>query len=329
MFDKKWFRGEFCYKHIISIICCAFIAIIGLLVFSSGISSQSHFSYFLNSRNYNYSVLINKNINENCYCYYDNTVTFASNESLDKNIKGTILMRTESIYNENDILFDCIDEFGPNDVVVSDIILRENNLKIGNKIYTKSKVDNSLLEFTIIKSIPYNYRIDSSNANIERGIIIFSYNSSYEESVVSNYLYFYDEDFSKINNESAIIIENSLIVKEDQIKSSKNIVLRDILISFLFSLVPYLIFNFVIMLINNKIYGFARIQGNKCIRKVIIKDFLFYNVAALIIAELAYLIISAITNVFNLALIAVPAVSCLISCVVGTFVTSYYLRRKY
>ena len=329
MVDKKWLRSEFGFKHVFSILFLSLSALIGSLIFTNSISSTILSSSFLKDRNFHYSVQIDKNIGEDCYGFYDGKITFCSDILTKNSIGGSVLMRTQSIYTINDLLNGTGIQLDKNDVAISENIANSFKLNTGSTIYCKNKVNNEVEEYKIVSIIPFNYRIDSYNISNEKGLIIFGYNNLFEESINAKYIYFYEEDSSLINKKSALIEENTLISKHNQIKTLRKDTITKILISFIISLSSFLLMNAILSLLNKNIYGFKRRCGISEINKIIVKDFGFYCVLSLSTSMLVYLLWSLLSSAFSIVLLLTLVASSLLSLFVGSISTIVYQRRKF
>ena len=79
---KKWFRAVFNLKHLLSIIVIIGCYILMIILTSKSLVSLKSYSNFLSSRNYNYSVIIDKDIKEDTYAFYNKTITFNHDDKL-------------------------------------------------------------------------------------------------------------------------------------------------------------------------------------------------------------------------------------------------------
>lgn len=127
----KWIRSNLNAKHIVTLVAAIALMVANMLLFSDETFSMSSYSSFLNDRNYNYSIVVDKDLREDCYAYYDRKISFAKDESLDEKLIATVLMRTDGAYTKNDFL-DGIgtENLRKGEIVISGNLSRKHKLSI-------------------------------------------------------------------------------------------------------------------------------------------------------------------------------------------------------
>ena len=79
---SKWIRSNLNPKHMVTIIAVVILAAAAMFLFTNQVSSLNSYSSFLKSRNYNYSVIIDKNLEKDAYAFYDRKISFSTYCSL-------------------------------------------------------------------------------------------------------------------------------------------------------------------------------------------------------------------------------------------------------
>lgn len=288
MLSNRWTRRALNLKHIVTIIAACILSAAAMFLFSSSIKSHTNAIGFLNSRNYNYSVLVDKKLNEDTYSFYDSKVTFSKDSLLNDSIPASVLMRLDCDYTKNDVLYNKVELLNFDEVIVSDNIASKYRLKVGNSIFSKNKINNNVCEFHIKDIIPDCYSIIGLSSDIEIGIIIFGYDEEYLNSVQSSFVYLYENDYSKINDHGAFIIEGSLTAKKDQVTTIGSKLGFEFVMTILLCLVSFIVALLVLLFMNIKYYRLCKEYGDKNTYRKQPTDFIFYCVAICAFSTLFY-----------------------------------------
>lgn len=292
---NKWLRAFLNIKHIMAIFIAMCFFSSSMLLYSSSIKSISNYQRFLKTRNYNYSITIDKDLGVDCYAYYNKNITFSKMSNLNTTINAIVLMETGSEHTKNDFLNGYDVALKENEVLISANLAKQNKLKIGTYIYSKSKVT-TLVEKYIVKDIiddVYGFR--KNDIDKDKGIIITGKASQYLENIETNYLYFYYEDYSLINKCGANItgeLNNINDLKE-------SLVFRHLFYSIITSL---LIVSIAIILVivlrsfNHNIYKKKWEFGIDNINKqVFINQFIYY-IVNLLFGYICYFLLTIFSN---------------------------------
>ena len=137
---NKWIRSSFTFKHILTIAFAIVSIVLAMFLFSDAIESTRCYQSFLDSRQYNYSVVIDKNLSKDCYAYYDKTILFSKSKNLDQMINATTLMLTENDHTNNDFLAGIETDLKENEVLISANIAKKSKINKGIVLYSQNIV---------------------------------------------------------------------------------------------------------------------------------------------------------------------------------------------
>lgn len=204
---RKVYRSSVNPKHMVSIIAAMIFIVAVMLLFDNNIASLGDYLQFLKSRNYNYSVIISNNLSEDTYVFYDRNITFSKNESLQSLMNCSTLMETQNAHTENDFLYGSdVSQLARNEIAISSNLARENGISQGDVIFSKNKYNDTVEEYKVVVILPEIYGIGKHDASYDQGIIVVGYDKEYLENVQSEYIYFYNEDYSLINESGTIVV---------------------------------------------------------------------------------------------------------------------------
>jgi hypothetical protein len=320
---KKWFRAALNIKHLICIIITICVFTVMIFLTSESLVSLERYNSFLSSRNYNYSIEIDKDIEQDTYAYYNKTITFTHNNKL---INSVVLMDTQGQHTENDLLngFDLsLEEY---EVAISANIASINNLNIGSIIQSKSKITNKLNDYKVIRILPDIYGIDENDNDRSKGIIITGKSDEYLNNIDVNYIYFYNTDSSLINSKGANIVGklNDIEVTKSKVFGMYALELAIVLIV---SLVISVLFNIVILSFNKLIYLKRKEFGVSNLYNQIKIDLLVYSLSVSLITLIVFTISSIFVR-FSLALMLIEIIPFIVVSFGSYFVLKNYIRRR-
>jgi hypothetical protein len=320
---KKWFRAALNIKHLICIIITICVFTVMIFLTSESLVSLERYNSFLSSRNYNYSIEIDKDIEQDTYAYYNKTITFTHNNKL---INSVVLMDTQGQHTENDLLngFDLsLEEY---EVAISANIASINNLKVGSIIQSKSKITNKLNDYKVIRILPDLYGIDENDNDRSKGIIITGKSDEYLNNIDVNYIYFYNTDSSLINSKGANIVGklNNIEVTKSKVFGMYALELAIVLIV---SLVISVLFNIVILSFNKLIYLKRKEFGVSNLYNQIKIDLLVYSLSVSLITLIVFTISSIFVR-FSLALMLIEIIPFIVVSFGSYFVLKNYIRRR-
>ncbi len=203
---KKWLRSSLNLKHLITIIAAIICLMAAMFSFSDKIYSLSEYNSFLQTRNYNYSVIVDKKINEDCYAYFGKSLTFSKTEDMSDVINSLTIMDVGSEHTKHDFLYGYnLDDLGKNEVLISANISRYYDLSEGDSIYSRNEISTGMNRYIIKGIIDEIYGINEKDTNNEKGLIILGENRDYENNLKLEFIYFYYNDYSMISNQGAHI----------------------------------------------------------------------------------------------------------------------------
>jgi hypothetical protein len=320
---KKWFRAALNIKHLICIIITICVFTVMIFLTSESLVSLERYNSFLSSRNYNYSIEIDKDIEQDTYAYYNKTITFTHNNKL---INSVVLMDTQGQHTENDLLngFDLsLEEY---EVAISANIASINNLKVGSIIQSKSKITNKLNDYKVIRILPDIYGIDENDNDRSKGIIITGKSDEYLNNIDVNYIYFYNTDSSIINSKGANIVGklNDIEVTKSKVFGMYALELAIVLI---ISLVISILYNIVILSFNKLIYLKRKEFGVSNLYNQIKIDLLVYSLSVSLITLIVFTISSIFVR-FSLALMLIEIIPFIVVSFGSYFVLKNYIRRR-
>ncbi len=320
---KKWFRAALNIKHLICIIITICVFTVMIFLTSESLVSLGRYNSFLSSRNYSYSIEIDKDIEQDTYAYYNKTITFTHNNKL---INSVVLMDTQGQHTENDLLngFDLsLEEY---EVAISANIASINNLNVGSIIQSKSKITNKLNDYKVIRILPDIYGIDENDNDRSKGIIITGKSDEYLNNIDVNYIYFYNTDSSLINSKGANIVGklNDIEVTKSKVFGMYALELSLVLI---ISLVISVLFNIVILSFNKLIYLKRKEFGVSNLYNQIKIDLLVYSLSVSLITLIVFTISSIFVR-FSLALMLIEIIPFIVVSFGSYFVLKNYIRRR-
>ena len=320
---KKWFRAALNIKHLICIIVTICIFTVMIFLTSESLVSLGSYNRFLSSRNYNYSIEIDKDIEQDTYAYYNKTITFTYNDNL---INSVVLMDTKKQHTENDFLNDFELSLEEYEVAISANIASINNLKVGSIIQSKSKITNNVNDYKVIKILPDIYGIDENDNDRSKGIIITGKSEEYLNNIDVNYIYFYKTDSSLINSKGANIVGklNDIEVTKSKVFGMYALELSIVLV---ISLVISVLLYSLILSFNKSIYLKRKEFGVSNLYNQIKIDLLVYSLSVSLITLIVFAISSIFVR-FSVALMLIEIIPFIVISVVSYFVLKNYIRRR-
>lgn len=199
-----------------TLLIMAFFSLISFLIcFFIGISIGTdceQLNSLLNS-NYEYSVITNEPIGQDDYYQYNAGIYFSLEKDSQTSLNVDVVMQTkDSSYTDN-INWNT-NVIGNGEVAITKGIAKSNDLKVGDKLYSKHIVDGSVQEYIISQIILDAMNVRASKLrNYSKGIIVMGYDSGYANNVSRINLVFTN---MSINDLSSFAPEN-IIYREDEI----------------------------------------------------------------------------------------------------------------
>lgn len=320
---KKWFRAALNLKHLICIIITICCFTVMMFLTSESLVSLEKYSGFLSSRNYNYSIIIDKDIEQDAYAYYDKTITFSNNDKL---INSIVLMDTKKQHSKNDFLdgYDLsLEEY---EVAISANLAAINNLKVGSIIQSKSKITNNFNDYKVVKILPDIYGFDEKDDDESKGIIVTGRSDEYLNNIDVNYIYFYKDDYSLINSKGANIVGELNNIETIKSNIFKKFIL-ELSIILIVSILIGVLFFIVILSFNKAIYLKKKEFGVSNLYKQIKIDILVYSSSTTLITLLIFLISSIIIR-FSITLMLIEIIPLIIISIISYFIIKNHIRRR-
>ena len=124
---KQWLRSTLNFKNIITAIFAVIIISFSMILYNDKIFSIKSSKDFYNSRNYNYSVVIDKKLNSNTYAFYDKKITFSVSDEMDIGINASVIMEIDCEYDKNDFLYNYHKQLDENEIMISQNVADKYN----------------------------------------------------------------------------------------------------------------------------------------------------------------------------------------------------------
>lgn len=322
---KKWLRSSCDIKHIITIIFTIIYSILSMSLFQDNIVSLSKYQKFLSSRNYNYSVIIDKAIDEDCYAYFGKSITFFDNESLNNVISSLTMMEIHNKHTNNDFLYGYyLSELNEHEVLISSNIASSYKLSIGDNIYSRNETSQGINSYIIKGIIDEIYGISNRDTSKEKGIIILGKNNDYLNNLQIEFIYFYHNDYSKINEQGAHISGNLYNLQDIKKAISLKHILYSLITTIFIVAISLISINLLLKFnINN--YLRKKKDGFLKLNAIIKRDLLIYLIfISFLSIFLNYCISNIISNFVAIELYIIFLISMILSC----FVSYLLVKRK-
>ena len=324
---SKWIRSNLNPKHMVTIIAVVILAAAAMFLFTNQVSSLNSYSSFLKSRNYNYSVIIDKNLEKDAYAFYDRKISFSTYCSLSETINAVVLMESNNSHTTNDFLngYD-VSSLNSTEVAISSNIAKKNNLSVGSIIYSKNKVKNTVEMYSVSLILPNIYGVYDSEFSESKGLIVMGYNEDIITNIKTNYIFYYNEDYSLINLSGANVSGQLYSIETLKTNILKIHLLYTCIIVLSISILSVAYF-LIISLFNINVYKKRRQYGNLSVYRQMEVDNLIYYFIMVIVVSVVYLI-GMIWFQFCSEIIIEFLLIVSISCLLVYFLTKKNIRRS-
>lgn len=200
----KLYRSSFNFKHIVSIIAAVAFYAAAMFLFNSKVGALSKYYCFLSSRNYSHSVLVDRGLEQDSYAFYGKKIMFSTDEKMSVYINCETLMETGNKHTSSDFFYPIdVSCLGSRDIALSKNLMKQYDISIGNKVYSKHTYRNEIIEYTVKTELPEIYGIKEKDYNQNLGIALIGLDNEYFEHVFTDHIFFYNNDSSLINAEGA------------------------------------------------------------------------------------------------------------------------------
>ena len=319
---KKWIRSSLNFKHVIVIVAAVLCSVAATILFTDLIASICEYQSFLNSRNYNYSVVIDKNIGANCYALYGKTITFSKNVNLDSTINVTSLMKTDSDYDNDDFLFNYEYNLLADEVLISKNIALTNGIKVGTILYSRNRINNKVDSFTVMGLIPDIYGVSEKDNDMTKGVIVVGKNDDLLKNIQTNFIYFYHDDNSLVNKHGANITGDLTNIKKIYNNAIQGHIFYSLIISCILILTTAVAYSLLISF-NLTVYLKKKEYGVLNLYKMMYIDFFIY-VILILFFTISFYLIAFFWSRFSIELF----LALIIYQIIGFLLSQIILRRK-
>ena len=172
--------------------------------------------------NYNYSVLMQDNVQKDNYYKFNASIEFALADDSQASLNADVIMQSQgSLY--TDLVYWNADTLDSSCVAVSQNLAMLYGLHIGDRIYSKHIVNGKKCEYSIVQIVPEIVNVRTSEGvNNNDGIIIMGFDELYVENITHSNIVFAKD---KINNLAAIGTLENVVYRDDEIITSiKNVI---------------------------------------------------------------------------------------------------------
>lgn len=296
MFFKKWLRSSLTLKHMITLIAAIVFVVAAMFLFSGKIASMNNYSKFLDSRNYAYSVNIDKDIGENTYAFYKNKITFYSDMNLLEYVNSDVLMELNDTYTSDDFLYGYeIHRLEKYEIAISLNLAKFHQLEEGSLVFSKNKVTNKIESYTIKFILPDIYGVSGKNIENGKGLIVIGLDSDYLSNIKCEYVYFYKDNYTLINKHNANILGELTSIRNTKINVLKRYIFFIGIDNMIIMLVSLLCF-FLLSEFNKSVYLKRKEYGNSNLYKMIFIDYSIYLILLVLLTETLYLLSFFLNN---------------------------------
>ncbi len=202
---------------------CFIMLIFALLLFLVGIffavsskTACAHLTSLLRSK-YTYSVISEKPVFQDDYYVFNAGIGYMLSPDSQSGLNAEVIMQSsDSLYSEN--VDWNIKELSQNQIAVTKGLAQSNNLKIGDKLYSKHIVDGTTHEYTIECVLPElsTARIPKEGGHTD-GIILMGYDEQYVGSITFSILIFTNETLEELSKRTSNTPVN-IIYRSDEIR---------------------------------------------------------------------------------------------------------------
>lgn len=301
-----------------SLVAILFNIVIGIAIYPYLTQLKS----LLNSR-YEYSVIAKDVIGTDDYYKYDAGICFTTSENKDNSINADIVMQVEETCYSDNVSWN-VEDLSKYEVAISEGIANDNQLSVGDFIFSKHIVNGEVHNYLIARIIPDQLvtRVVGTST-YSKGIIIMGFDDEYKNNISYECLTFTDGDINALTNYSP----TNIIYREDEI------------ITMLLGMIPYLILivfvsaliAFIELIVNCKAIkaNFIRLAmlgvDRRNLNNAYFRCLWSYSIASILVGVVAsYIALTIIRS----AIVAVFIASIVIVTEICTFSISIFFTNK-
>lgn len=288
----KLYRSSFNLKHIISIIAAvAFYAAV-VFLYNSKVNTLSKYSSFLSSRQYSHSVLVDRELKQDSYAFYGRKIMLSTDEKMGDYINCETLMETGNKHTSNDFFYPVDVSFlGSRDLALSKNLMKQYNLSIGDIVYSKHIYRNEIVEYTVRIELPEIFGIKEKDFNENLGVALIGLDNEYLDNILTDHIFFYNNNSSLINTEGANI--NGGLVSVKTVREYINFEKAKLLgITASIVIAVSIVSSIALLLFNKNVYILKKRFGNADSYQYVVRHAFGYQIAMLLLLLVIYGIFS-------------------------------------
>ena len=242
---------------------------------------------------YIYSATTEKPAFKDDYFQFDAGISYMLSADAQKSLNAEILMQSaDSDY--TNLLEWNIEELSTRGIAITEGLAKKNNLKIGDKLYSKHIVDGTVYEYIVEQILPEltSARVTSTRG-YSRGVIIMGYDSQYTDNIAHRSVVFTKESIDDLTARVSGMPMN-IVYRSDEIE----IVLIKLLPYYLlFVLLAVIITSALTLIIKKNVqYNFKRLMilgfGEKGLNSVYYGIICSIGISSIIIAAVIAFVFS-------------------------------------
>lgn len=176
---------------------------------------------------YDYSITTQEPIHENDYYQFNAGIDFALSTDAETSLNVDIIMQSPDTLYTNLVYWnaDALSTYG---IAISKNIAKSYNLHLGDNLYSKHIVNNTVCEYSIEQILPDVVNVRAAQSKGYRnGIIIMGYDEQYVDNITHHSIVFTKDSIDELSAKCSGTPKN-IVYREDEISDS------------IISIIPYL-----------------------------------------------------------------------------------------
>ena len=236
----------------------AILAVFLLLTIIVAVSTKNDLAQinsFMHS-NYVYSASSSNSVADDSYLQYDAGISFSLSSEVSSDLNAEIVMQTaNSQY--TDLLHWNTERLSEHGIAISENIASDNEINIGDKLYSKSIVNGEVHEYTVETILPtIIYTRGLEKPFRADGVIVMGYDNQYASNITHRYII-----FTSVPIEDLLLQCSStpydIVYREDEIASSFGSIAPYMAVYFLLAAGSIVIF--VVQFVNKIAHNYRRL----------------------------------------------------------------------
>lgn len=217
--------------------------------------NQAQLKALFNS-DYLYSVIIKNTVDCDGYYQFDAGIGFSLKESMNKVLNVEVFMQLQEAEYTDKISWNA-DKLSRNGVAISEMIAKQNDLKLGDLVYSKHIVNGSICEYQIEQIIPKVMCVRNVGKTYSDGVIIMGFDELYTENIRNNVVMFTQDSIEAVSDRYDEIPEG-IVYREDEITTVMKELIPYFIVKWLISVVAVICLTKV--LVKEVSYNFKRLM---------------------------------------------------------------------